>query len=234
MPRSSNGLCISAAAKAGYSRLIIATTCSSGLPAKRGWAPSDAAAADGDEVGCGRLKNDQNPDISLSRFCLEWSSSAPCSPRRAGFDQLVHDRIHQRLERGVDDVARDADRGPMLAGLVLALDQHAGDRLGAAVEDAHAIVREIEALDVFLVLAEILAQREVERVDRAVALGGGDQVGAVDRDLDDRERDRHALALGADALLDIDVELLHVEIIRHAAEKAARQELERGLRVLVG
>src|SRR5580658_6371142 len=160
MPRSSNGLCISAAAKAGYSRLIIAMTCSSGLPAKRGWAPSDAAAAGCEEaVGCGRLKNDQNPDISLSRFRLEWTSSSPCLPRRARLHQLVHDRIHQRLERGVDDVARDADRRPMLAGLVLALDQHAGDRLGAAVEDAHAVVGEVEALDILLVLAQILAQR---------------------------------------------------------------------------
>src|SRR6202035_4231131 len=144
MPRSSNGLSISAVAKAGYSRLIIAMTCSSGLPAKRLWAPPDAAAAGcGEAVGCGRLKNDQNPDISLSRFRLEWSSSVPCLPRRARLHQLVDDRIHQRLERGIDDVGRDADRGPMLAGLVLALDQHAGDRLGAAIEDAHAIVDQV-------------------------------------------------------------------------------------------
>jgi hypothetical protein len=32
-----------------------------------------------------------------------------------------------------------------------------------------------EALDVALVLAEVLAQREIERVDRAVAFRGRDQ-----------------------------------------------------------
>src|SRR5712691_7984055 len=53
--------------------------------------------------------------------------------RRAGPHELVDDRIHQRLERGVDDVGRDADRGPALAGLVLALDQDAGHRLGATI-----------------------------------------------------------------------------------------------------
>ena len=57
--------------------------------------------------------------------------SRPLS-RRAGLDELVDDGIHQRLERGVDDVGRDADRGPVLAGLVLALDQHARHRFGAA------------------------------------------------------------------------------------------------------
>src|SRR5438128_8842000 len=95
----------------------------------------------------------------------------PGSSRRAGAHELVDDRIHQRLERGVDDVGRDADRGPALAGLVLALDQHPRHRLGAAVEDAYAIIGELEPLDVALVLAEVLAQREVERVDRADAFG---------------------------------------------------------------
>src|SRR5215468_1223954 len=102
-----------------------------------------------------------------------WSIMTPSapSPWGAGPHQLVDDRIHQRLERGVDDIGRDADRGPTLAGLVGALDQHARHRLGAAVEDAHAVVGELETLDVFLVLAEVLAQREVEGIDRAVAFG---------------------------------------------------------------
>src|SRR5258708_19907191 len=56
-------------------------------------------------------------------------------PRRAGAHELVDDRVHQRLERGVDDVGRDADRGPALSGLVLALDQDARHRLGAARPD---------------------------------------------------------------------------------------------------
>src|SRR5580692_12799908 len=98
---------------------------------------------------------------------------------RAGFDQLVDDRIHQRLERGVDDVGRDSDRGPALAALVAALDQHPRHRLGAAVENAHPVVGELEPLDMALILADVLAQRDVEGVDRAVALAGRDQVLAV-------------------------------------------------------
>ena len=61
-----------------------------------------------------------------------------------------------------------------------ALDQHARHRLGAAVEDAHPVVGELEPLDIALILAEVLAQRDVEGIDRAVALGGGDQILAVD------------------------------------------------------
>ena len=41
-----------------------------------------------------------------------------------------------------------------------ALDQHAGHRLGAAVEDAHPVVDQLQILDEVLVLAEILAQRD--------------------------------------------------------------------------
>ena len=55
------------------------------------------------------------------------------------------------------------------------LDQHAGDGVGAALEDADLVVDQPQALDQRLVAAEILAQRDVERVDRAVALGGRDQ-----------------------------------------------------------
>ena len=53
--------------------------------------------------------------------------------------------------------------------------KHARHRFGAAIEDTHAVVDQLQALDIFLVLAEVLAQRDVERVDRAVAFGGRDQ-----------------------------------------------------------
>src|SRR5436190_19865736 len=89
--------------------------------------------------------------------------------------QLVDDRIHQRLERGIDDVGGNADRGPALAALVLALDQDAGHRLGATVEDTHAIVGQLEPVDIALILAKILAQRQDVRIDRAVAFRGGDK-----------------------------------------------------------
>ncbi len=58
-------------------------------------------------------------------------------------------------------------RTPLAVG---GFDQNAGDRLRAAVEDTHLEVGELEIVDLVLVLAEILAQREVERVDRAVGL----------------------------------------------------------------
>ena len=98
------------------------------------------------------------------------------SRRRSRLHQLVDDRIHQRLERRIDDVRRHPDGGPVLAVLVLALDQNPRHRLGAGVEDTHAVVGEIEPLDVALVLAEVLAQREVEGVDGAVAFGRRNQL----------------------------------------------------------
>src|SRR5260370_21378918 len=102
---------------------------------------------------------------------METWSIILCSGRSAGSDQLVHDRIHQGLERRVDDVGRNSHGGPALAGFVLALDQHAGDRFSSGIENAHPIVAEVEALDVLLILAESLAQVEIERMDAAVALG---------------------------------------------------------------
>src|SRR2546430_5825787 len=77
--------------------------------------------------------------------------------RRAGAHELVHDRIHQRLKRRIDDVGRDADRGPALAGLVLALDQHTRYRFRAAIENAHALVGELEPADIALILTQVLA-----------------------------------------------------------------------------
>src|SRR5216684_9218514 len=121
--------------------------------------------------------------------------------RRARLHQLVDDRIHQRLERSVDNVGRHPDRGPALAVLVLAFDQHARHGLGAGVEDADPVVGEIEPLDVGLVLAEIFAQREVERVDRAVAFRRRDELVVADGAFDHRHADRHPLADGVDALL---------------------------------
>src|SRR6185437_5143458 len=99
---------------------------------------------------------------SLATFSLQ--AGRRWSRRRAGFHQLEDDRIHQGLERGIDDIRRHADRGPAFARLVLAFDEHARDRRSAAVEDAHTEVRELQAVDIFLVLAEVLAQRKIERI----------------------------------------------------------------------
>ena len=73
---------------------------------------------------------------------------------------------------------------------VAELDQHPRHRVGAALEDAHAIVAQLEILDMLLVDAEVLAQREIERVDGAVAFGGGDQPLLADADLHHRLRGR--------------------------------------------
>src|SRR6516225_11090572 len=154
--------------------------------------------------------------------------------RRAGAHELVDDRVHQRLERGIDDVGRDADRGPALSGLVLAFDQDARHRLGAAIENAHAVVGQLEPADIALILAEVLAQRKIERVDGPVAFRRRDQPFAVDPHLDHRQRHGDALTERIVALLDVDVELLDVEIARHLAEHASRQELEGGVRRFVG
>ena len=66
-------------------------------------------------------------------------------------------------------------------GGVAELDQHARHGIGAALENADAIIDEFEILDEALIFAEILAQREIERVDRPVAFGGRDQQLAIDR-----------------------------------------------------
>src|SRR5579871_4213710 len=83
--------------------------------------------------------------------------------RRARFDELVDNRVHQRLERCIDDIGRDTDGTPRLALLVGAFDQNPRHGLGAAIEDTHAIIDQLEAFDEFLVLAEVLAQCDVER-----------------------------------------------------------------------
>src|ERR1700722_3059667 len=194
----------------------------------------------------GRSSNHRTAGWEPPRFCrwrrglldrrVKPGNDAVCVTlgRGAGFDELLDDRIHQGLERGVDDVGRDADGGPALAVLVLALDQDPRHRPGAGVEDTHAVVREREAVDVALVLAEVLAQREVERIDRAVALGRRDQLVVADRDLHDREAYSDALARGVDPVLDIDVELGDLEIVGHPPEHASRQQLERRVGRLVG
>ena len=119
---------------------------------------------------------------------------------------------------------------------VVALDQHARHGLGAAREDTHLVVDELDVLDVLLVAAEVLAQRPVERVDRAVAFADRPQrlVVAVDEHLDDRLRHGDQLAARVVAPLDHDAEAVDGEIARHALQRAPRQQLEGGFRRLVG
>ena len=63
-------------------------------------------------------------------------------------------------------------RSPSRVG---AFDENARHRVGAALEHADAIIDEPNVLDEALIGAEILAQREIERVDGAIAFGGGNR-----------------------------------------------------------
>ena len=102
----------------------------------------------------------------------------------------------------------------------------AGRRL--AVEDADLVVDEVDVVEDRVERAERLAQRGVEGVDRAVAVGRGVEDLAVDLDLDGRLGPQ----LAAVALLD---EARVVEDLerRHVARRVAPdEELERGLGAL--
>ena len=98
--------------------------------------------------------------------------------------------------------------------------------VGAALEHAHAIIDEFKVLDEALVFAEILAQREIEGVDRTDPFGRRDRAFAIDLHLDDRLRDGDEIALRIVAPLDIDAKALDLEEIGNFAEHAARQQFE--------
>src|SRR6202023_2562993 len=110
----------------------------------------------------------------------------PIALSRAGFQKLISDRVGQRLKRGIDDIGGDAGRRPALSGAVAKLDQDPRPRVGSTVENADAKIDEFEVFDKALIFAEILAQREIERVDWPLAFGRRDQDFAVDTHLDAR------------------------------------------------
>src|SRR5664279_3002929 len=123
---------------------------------------------------------------------------------RAGLQKLVSDRVGQRLKRGVDDIGGDANRRPAFTRPIAKLDQHTRHRVGSTLENPDPEIDEFEVFDKTLIFAEILAQGEVERIDRTLAFGGGDQGFAVDAYFDDRLRHRDEIALCIVAALDID------------------------------
>ena len=75
---------------------------------------------------------------------------------------------------------------PHVSMAVGGVEQHARDRAGRLplVEDADLVVDELDVAQVRIGLGDRLAQRGVQRVDGAVALGGADVALAVDPDLD--------------------------------------------------
>ena len=99
------------------------------------------------------------------------------------------DRVLERVGEGRcgrrDDVRVGAHRRPR-PGAVLRVDDDPGARGGRriAIEDAHLVVDEVDVVDGRVERPQRLAQRGVEGVDRAVAVGGRVQRLAVDGDLD--------------------------------------------------
>ena len=97
------------------------------------------------------------------------------------------ERVDQRVPAGLDHVLVDADRAPRV-GAVGGVEQHARGGAGRLplVEDADLVVDELDVAQVRVALADRGAQRAVERVHRAVALGDADVALPVDPDLDRR------------------------------------------------
>src|SRR5205085_8244977 len=91
----------------------------------------------------------------------------------AGHPHPVLERVDERLPGSLYDVLRHADRAPHLIA-VGGIEQHPGDRAGALglVEDAHLEVDQVDVAQAGIYLDQRVAERAVERVDRAVALGG--------------------------------------------------------------
>ena len=113
---------------------------------------------------------------------------------------------------------------PQTSLAVGGVDEHARRRAGAVVlvEDADLVVDELDVLEVRVDLADRVAQRGVERVDRAVALGGAHVALAVDPDLDRRL----GLDLAVGALLDDHAPGLEAEERLVVARLAAQEQLE--------
>ena len=118
---------------------------------------------------------------------------------RAGLPDRVLERVGEGGRRGRDDVRVGAHRRP-LAVAVGRVDDHPrpGGRRRVAVEDPDLVVVQVDAVDVRVERPQRLAQRGVEGVDGAVAVGGGVEDLAVDLDLDGRLGEQ----LAALALLD--------------------------------
>ena len=111
------------------------------------------------------------------------------------------------------------------------VEQDAGDRAGAVVrvEDAHLVVGELDVREVRVEVGDRQAERPVERVHRAVPLGGAHVAPPVDPDLDRRL----GLDVAVGALLGDDPEALEPEQRRVLAGLAAQQQLERSVGRLV-
>ena len=93
---------------------------------------------------------------------------------------------------------------------------------------------QLEVVDEALVAAEILAERIVERIHRAVAFADRQHRLAVDAHLHRRLRHGDEVAHGIVPALDHHPKRFHLEELRHIAEEPPRQQLEGGVRGLIG
>src|SRR5690242_18150952 len=81
---------------------------------------------------CGRTSTIAGPGFSgAARRALRVPAIIGSGRPRAGAEKLVGNRVVERVERGVDDVGRDAHGGPTLTLGIMAFDNHARYRLGA-------------------------------------------------------------------------------------------------------
>src|SRR5450759_35747 len=139
------------------------------------------------------------------------------------------DRVHQRLPRSLDDVLADAYSPPRLFA-VAGLDEDArhGRRAFLLVKHAHLVVGQLDVLQRREAPADGDPDGAVERVNRAVALGGGDEPPSAAVYLD-RRLGHHLAVL---ALLHDYAERLELEELLVRPERFADQHLERAVRRL--
>src|SRR5580700_9912882 len=99
-------------------------------------------------ISASRRSSNRSASINSASACAICSTNRVEASGDARFlHQLIGDGVGQGLEGGVDEIPRDADRGPALAAPVAELDEHARHGVRAALEDAHLIVEELEILD---------------------------------------------------------------------------------------
>src|SRR5690625_1854646 len=124
---------------------------------------------------CGRTRITTGPCPLVpaeGAFLLVPATTSALGCRHSGVVQLPAQGVVECIEGGVDDVWRDADRRPALAGAAT-LDQHAshGFRPILRRQDAHLVVLQTYRLEYRIMWYQRLAQRLVEGIHRAIAIG---------------------------------------------------------------
>ncbi len=82
------------------------------------------------------------------------------------------------------------------------LDEHTRDGLGAAVQYAYLEIRKHQISDLVLIAAHVLAQRQIECIDRSMPLSDGHPRLTIDLHTDNGFRDGLDIAICIEAPLD--------------------------------